>query len=66
MFERNGVVEADEVEHELLVLLGVAHVDDGVLRKKDRSFQSCNQNYVSFNKQDSFLMNNYQFEVTEV
>jgi hypothetical protein len=34
MLQRNGVVEADEVEHELLVLLGVAHVDDGVLGKK--------------------------------
>ncbi len=34
MLERNGVVEADEVEDELLVLLGVAHVDDGVLHTK--------------------------------
>jgi len=33
IFQRYGVVEADEVEHELLVLLGVAQVDDGVLSK---------------------------------
>ena len=36
--ERNGVVEADEVEHELLVLLDVAQVNDGVLPEKDEPF----------------------------
>ena len=38
MFERYGVVEADEVEHELLVLLDVAQVNDGVLPEKDEPF----------------------------
>jgi hypothetical protein len=46
MLQRNGVVEADEVEHELLVLLGVAHVDDGVLQKVTL-FHSCVKKCVS-------------------